>query len=181
MRSLIVYWTATGNTAKVAQSIHQALTTHSTTVDTVTVAEAQDIDWLDYDLVCLGFPSHGWQPPEAVREYLSNRFAVYRKRGLVRAGAPRRRGKQAIIFCTYSGPHTGLAEAIPAGKYAAQFFDHLGFRILDEIYVVGEFHGREDLNTKGRLGDIRGRPDTADLAHVARRVSRLVTRSARDA
>ncbi|MCX5908895.1 MAG: hypothetical protein NTY64_17400 [Deltaproteobacteria bacterium] len=31
-----------------------------------------------------------------------------------------------LIFCTYSGPQTGINEAIPAGKFAGQFFEHLG-------------------------------------------------------
>ncbi len=38
---------------------------------------------------------------------------------------------------------TGLNEAIPAGKYAGQFFDHLGFEVLDEWYILSEFHGSE--------------------------------------
>ncbi len=37
----------------------------------------------------------------------------------------------------------GLNEAIPAGKYAGQFFDHLGFEVLDEWYILSEFHGSE--------------------------------------
>jgi hypothetical protein len=46
---------------------------------------------------------------------------------------------------------------------AGQFFEHLGFTILGEWYVVGEFHGSEEASTQGRLGDIRGRPTTEDL------------------
>ena len=79
-----------------------------------------------------------------------------------------------LIFCTYSGPHTGINEAIPAGKYAGQFFEHLGFTVLDEWYIVGEFHGNERASTMGRLGDIRGRPNQQDLAQVQRDVSELV-------
>ena len=174
MRSLIIYWSKTGNTAKVADRIQHTLVEQGATADLLTVTEAQDLDWFDYDLVCLGFPSHGWQPPKPVSDYLTRRFAAYRQKGLIKLGAPRCPGTQAIVFCTYSGPHTGLAEAIPAGKYAQQFFDHVGITVLDEIYVVGEFHGSEELSTQGYLGDTRGRPNEADLAVVARRISQLI-------
>ena len=56
-------------------------------------------------------------------------------------------GKYAVIFCTYSGPHAGIDEATPADKYAGQFFDHFGYTVLDEIYVIGEFHGNEEMST----------------------------------
>jgi hypothetical protein len=81
-----------------------------------------------------------------------------------------------MIFCTYSGPHTGLREATPAGQYAGQFFEHLGFDVLEEWYVVGEFHGSEEASTVGRLGDIRGRPNDEDLEQVKQDVTRIVRR-----
>ena len=84
--------------------------------------------------------------------------------------------KHALIFCTYSGPHTGIDEATPAGKYAGQFFEHLGITVLDEWYVVGEFHGSEERSTLGRLGDIRGRPNEQDLARVREAAVLLVQR-----
>jgi hypothetical protein len=75
-------------------------------------------------------------------------------------------GKNALIFCTYSGPHTGINEAIPAGLYAGQFFEHIGFTVLDEWYVLSEFHGHENASTKGRMGDIRGKPTEEDLMKI---------------
>jgi hypothetical protein len=38
--------------------------------------------------------------------------------------------------------------------------------VVGEWYVLSEFHGREDLNTQGRLGDIRGKPTAEDLAKI---------------
>ena len=83
-------------------------------------------------------------------------------------------GKIAVVFCTYSGPHTGISEATTAGKYMRQFLEHLGFEVADEWYIVGKFHGWEEANTMGRLGDIRGRPNEEDLSRVHRDVSKLV-------
>ena len=106
--------------------------------------------------------------------FLKDKFGAYRKQGRVKVGAPKVPGKHALIFCTYSGPHTGVREAVPAGLYAGQFFEHLGFTVLDEWYVVGEFRGREETNTQGRLGDIRGRPNEEDLQRVKQDAAQLV-------
>ena len=107
-------------------------------------------------------------------EFLNSKFKAYRKQGRVKVSAPKVSGKNALIFCTYSGPHTGIREAIPAGLYAGQFFEHLGFTVHDELYVVGEFHGSGEASTKGILGDIRGRPNEEDLRKVKQDVTRIV-------
>ena len=70
----------------------------------------------------------------------------------------------------------GINEALPAGKYAGQFFEHLGFAVLDEWNVVGEYHGSEESSTLGREGDIRGQPDQEDLEKVERHVMVLLQR-----
>jgi len=46
----------------------------------------------------------------------------------------------------------------PDGKTIRQYFDLFGFNVVGEWYIISEFHGREDMSTLGRLGDIRGRP-----------------------
>ena len=173
MKTVVLYWSKTGNTQKVARTIGEVLDEASFDVRLVRVEAAGDIDWFDYDLVCLGFPSYQWHPPKEVVDYLQGRFSVYRDKGLVKTGSPRCPGRHALIFCTYSGPHTGMDEAIPAGKYVGQFFAHLGFDV-EECYVVGEFHGSEDKSTRGPLGDTRGRPDETDLSLVEQQVRGLI-------
>ena len=79
-----------------------------------------------------------------------------------------------VVFITYSGPHTGIKEATPAGDYLEQFFEHIGFEVAAKWYVVGEFHNSEENSTKGVLGDIRGRPNQQDLADVENKVSALL-------
>jgi hypothetical protein len=109
-----------------------------------------------------------------VETYLKNKFSTYRERGYIKLSAPKVPGKNALVFCTYSGPHTGINEAIPAGKYVGQFFEHLGFTVLDEWYVLSEFQGSEENSTKGRMGDIRGLPSEEDLRKVKQDASNLV-------
>jgi len=77
------------------------------------------------------------------------------------------------VFCTYSGPHTGIDEAIPCGKYMGQFFEHLGITVLDEWYVLSEFHGSLENSTKGRMGDIRGKPTVEELKAISVKAEKL--------
>jgi len=176
MKTAVIYWSKTGNTRKVAFAIKDALESAGADILFKTTEEAHDIDFYDYDLVCAGFPTHEWHPPKLANKYFMNKFAEYHKQGCVRLGAPKIPGKNALIFCTYSGPHTGINEAIPAGKYIGQLFEHLGFTVLDEWYIVGEFHGSEERSTMGKLGNIKGRPNEEDLNKVKQDVKHILQR-----
>ena len=175
-QAALIYWSKTGNTKKVAEVIEQTLTEAAIKVKTSAPQDADDIDWYDYDLVCLGFPSYHWHPPAPMDKYLKRIAGRYGKQGRIQVGAPHVPGKYALIFCTYSGPHSGLDEATPAGDYAAQYFVHLGFEVLAKWYVVGEFHGSLENSTLGRLGDIRGRPDEQDLEQIRQNTLEIVAR-----
>ena len=181
MEAIIIYWSKTGNTEKVARAIQEGLNKAGVDVSMKRVEDAEDIDFYAYDLVCIGFPSYQWKPPQPMDEFLNSKFRAYHSQGPVKLGAPRVPGKNALIFCTYSGPHTGIREATPAGLYAGQFFEHLGFTVLGEWYIVGEFHGSEEASTKGRLGDIRGRPNEDDLHKVRQDATELVNTMKRSA
>ncbi|HET6418936.1 MAG TPA: cupin domain-containing protein [Geobacteraceae bacterium] len=176
MEAIIIYWSNTGNTEKVARSVQEGLHEAGMNVSLLGVQEAEDVDFFAYDLVCIGFPSYQWSPPKPMDNFLKRKFSAYRDQGRVKWGAPTVPGKNALIFCTYSGPHTGIREAIPAGLYAGQFFEHLGFTVLDEWYVAAEFHGSEAASTEGRLGDVRGLPSVEDLNKVKRDASLLAGR-----
>jgi hypothetical protein len=176
MKAIIIYWSKTGNTEKVALAIQESLQEAGISVSLKKVEDAGEIDFFSYDLICLGFPSYRWRPPKPVDEFLNSTFRAHRKEGRVKVSAPKLSDKNALIFCTYSGPHSGIREAIPAGLYAGQFFEHIGFTVLDELYVVGEFHGSLAESTQGKLGDIRGRPNAEDLSKVKADVKKLANR-----
>ncbi|MCW4034749.1 MAG: flavodoxin domain-containing protein [Candidatus Bathyarchaeota archaeon] len=165
-RAVVLYWSNTGNTKKVADAIKEGLESAGLAVSLKKTTEAYDIDYFDYDLVCVGAPSIQWHPPKQVTEFLLKKFDDYRKQGKIKTGAPKVEGKNALVFCTYSGPHTGLNEATPVGKYIGQFFEHLGFTVLDEWYVLSEFIGSEERSTQGRMGDIRGKPTKQELQKI---------------
>jgi hypothetical protein len=174
IKALIIYWSATGNTEKVANTILDTLNGEGVKPIIRKVGDAAGEELYDYDLVFLGAPSYSFQPPEPVLRYVKDKMKLHSERGDIKLGAPKIPGKTAVVFCTYSGPHTGISEATPAGDYMGQFFEHIGFDVAAKWYIVGEFHGREELSTKGRLGDIRGRPNEQDLAEVQNNVSILI-------
>lgn len=172
--ALVIYWSKSGNTKKVATAIQQGLEDAELEVTMKEPYEAEDIDFFNYDLVCVGSPSYSWHPPEPMDKFLKNKFAKYRQQEKIKPNAPRAPDKNVLIFITYSGPHTGLDEAIPAGKYIGQFFDHLGFKVLAEWYILSEFHGSLENSTLGRMGDIRGKPTKQELEKITKDTTELV-------
>lgn len=173
-KALIVYWSKSGNTRKVAEAIKQALDDAEIQVTMKEQFEAEAEDFFNYDLVCVGCPSYSWHPPEPMDKFLKSKFAKYRQEGKIKPSAPKVPGKNAVIFVTYSGPHTGIDEATPVGKDIGQYFEHLGFTILAEWYVLSEFHGSLENSTLGRLGDIRGKPTREDLQKIKDDVMEII-------
>lgn len=171
--ALVIFYSNTGNTEKVANSIKDGLEDAGFKVELKKPQEAAEIDFFGYDLVCVGSPSIEWQPAKPMADLLKDKLNLYRSEGKIKPCAPKVKGKNALIFCTYSGPHTGIDEATPAGKTMRQYFEHFGFNVVAEWYVPSEFHGREDLSTQGKLGDVRGKPTTEELAKIKKKAQQL--------
>lgn len=176
MKTLILYQSFTGNTEKVTKKIAETLTRAGLVPKIEKVTGKTGIELYDYDLVFLGTPVIELLPAKPVLEFVRSQLAIHRKRGDIVPRSPKIAGKYAVCYCTYSGPHTGKREAVPAMKYLGQFFEHLRFTVLGEWYIVGEARGNELLSTRGTLGDIRGRPSERDLSNVARRVNQILRR-----
>ena len=175
-KALVTYLSITGNTEKVANSIHAGLAEGCFESSLVKVQDAANEDFYDYDLVCFGSPSYHWHVPKPAEEFLKAKFSQYKKDGRIIPCAPTIPGKSCLVFCTYSGPHTGIREAIPAGKYIGQFFEHFGFTVVDEWYILSEFVGSEENNTLGRMGNIKGLPNARDLERIKESAFNLANR-----
>jgi len=171
--ALILYFSKTGNTKKVALAIKKGLEKEGMSVAMKDFSEASKEDLYDYDLVCIGSPVLHSLPPTPVFNYIKESEQNYRDKFEVILSAPKVINKNALVFVTYSGPHCGVNEALPAGKYIRQFFEHLGFDVKGEWYEVGEFHGWDEGSTLGTLGDIRGRPNKKDLEFIEMKSSQL--------
>jgi flavorubredoxin len=174
--ALIIYSSQTGNTEKVAQAMRLGLEEAGVKVTVKKPEAAADVDYFNYDLVCVGSPSIQWHPTKQMDHFLKSKMNEYRKQSKIKPSAPKVAGKNVLIFVTYSGPHTGLDEATPAGKYLGQFFAHVGFNIIDEWYVLSEFRGNDENSTKGRMGDIRGKPTVEDLLKIKQNAKALASR-----
>jgi len=174
-KALIIYYSRTGNTQKVAFAIERGLRKGGLETTIKRISEEFDEDYYDYDLVCFGTPVIHALPPSPVMKLIKRKFVQYRKSpSEVRVPARRIPGKYALVFVTFSGTHVGVNEALPAGKFLVQEFEHLGFEVKGEWYVVGEFHGWKTGSTRGRMGDIRGRPNAEDLARIEEKTIKLV-------
>jgi flavodoxin len=171
--ALIVYFSNTGNTQKVAYAIRDGLEAGGFKVDLKRPQEATEDDFYGYDLVCVGSPSIEWQPAKPIADLLKSKLNLYRGQGKIKPCAPKVTGKNALVFCTYSGPHTGIDEASPAGKTIRQYFEHFGFNVVGEWCIIGEFHGREEMSTLGRLGDIRGKPTVDELEKIKKEAEQI--------
>jgi len=56
MKALIIYWSKTGNTEKVAFAIKGGLEISGAKVFLKRIEEANSIDFYNYDLICVGTP-----------------------------------------------------------------------------------------------------------------------------
>ena len=175
MKILNLFYSSTGNTIKIADTITKTLAGLGHQVKTVKVTGTTEIDILDFDMVFAGSGVYAWLPGKPMKKLLERLRDDYASRGFIKPGAPRI-GKRAVIYCTYGGTHTGINEAVPAVKFMGQLFDHLGFEILDEWHLVGEYHPvkMKHMTRTGRLGDISGRPDEHDLKEVEQRVKGIM-------
>lgn len=171
MKVLNLYSSITGNTQKVAEKIEATVRQIGHEVETIKASKGVELNLLDYDFVFVGSGVYHWLPIKALMELIDQLRCKYVRTGEIKPPSPRRPGKKAVVYCTYGGSHTGVNEAVPVVKYMGQLFDHLGFEIIDEWHIVGEFHGKyQHLSASGRLGDIHGRPNEADLQNISQKV-----------
>jgi hypothetical protein len=173
MKVLNLYFSSTGNTEKVAFTIRDTVRELGHTAETVKVTRGDiDVDVLHFPFLFIGSGVYGQLPGESMIELHRTLLQKYNQEGKVKPASPRRPSAYVVVYCTYGGMHTGVNEAIPAVKFMGQLYDHLGYTILGEWYIVGEYKPERfsDRSFNGRLGDIRGRPNTGDLKEVAQRV-----------
>ncbi|MBN2332747.1 MAG: flavodoxin [Deltaproteobacteria bacterium] len=168
MRVLNLWYSSTGNTTLVAERINQAVRDAGHALDVVRVDKATTVDLLAYDLVLAGSGVYAWLPGKPLQDLFEQLRRSYAAAGAIKPASPKLAGKHAVIYCTYGGVHTGINEAVPAVKYMGQLFDHLGFHILAEWYVVGAYRPEkmQAMSHDGRLGDISDRPNDKDLREI---------------
>lgn len=173
MRILNLFYSSTKNTEKVARQIHTVVEELGQKIDTVKVTSPDlNIDLLLYDVIFVGSGVYGQLPGQPLIDLHRRLLQYYNQIGEIKPASPRRPSAYTIIYCTYGGVHTGINEAIPAVKFMGQLYDHLGYTIISEWYIVGEYltENLRNRSVDGRLGDIRGRPNQQDLREVKEKI-----------
>ena len=177
MKVLNIYYSSTGNTKKIADTIDQTVKSLGHSLESVRVAGKEtEVDVLQFDFVFAGSGVYAWLPGKPLQELFIRLRSSYSENGFIKPASPKLPDKKAVIYCSYGGVHTGINEAVPAVKYMGQLFDHLGFHIIDEFYFVGEYvpEKMRKMSLNGRLGDIRDRPDEHDLKEVEEKVKGIL-------
>ena len=77
--ALIVYFSCTRNTQKVAFAIKDGLETGGLNVELKKPKEASEFNFYNYDLACVSSPSIEWQPAKPIVDLLKAKLNLYQK------------------------------------------------------------------------------------------------------
>lgn len=181
MKVLNMYCSLTGNTKKVATQIEKTLVSLGMEVTTIEVTKGSDsssFDLLDFDFAFVGSGVYTWLPPEVMLDFYKLLMKKHVGRGDIKSCAPRINAKRAVTYATFGGAHTGVNEAIFAPKYLGQLLDHLGFEVVAEWLIEGQYNSDIEMfsrfNTEGRMGNILHRPNENDLQRIANLVTGII-------
>jgi flavodoxin/ferredoxin len=98
MRSIVVYYSMTGNTKIIARAIQQGI---GRDCDLAPLDKTNAADLLDYELIGIGAPVIGYREPQIVTDFIK--------------GLPSLKGRYAFVFCTHGTCPSGyIAEMVGA-------------------------------------------------------------------
>lgn len=142
MNVLLLFFSATGNTRKIAKVIGETLTRMGCEVvmsDITAYADRQkEIDVQPYHALVFGAPIHSWRAPRVVREWMRTLDG---------------RGKKCSMFFTYGG--FGVH---PAHYSTRRLLEHQNFIVVSSA----QFLGAHTFNLGGWKA-MEGRPDESDV------------------
>ena len=94
MKGIIIYFSATGNTRKIAKSVHLGMKKLIEDCDIVAVKDIEPQDMEKYDLIGIGSPIWGFREPVNIRLFLYN--------------MPQLDGKLCFPFCVHGAAPVGF-------------------------------------------------------------------------
>lgn len=154
MRSIIIYFSQTGNTQKIAQAIQAGIAQTTGQCDLAAIREANPLGLKDYDLIGIGSPVFG-QCPENVLDFA---------RRIKFVG-----GKHAFTFCTH-------------GTSPKRFYPFLYPVLRDRGLILlgnNDWYGDCFLLHMPQPYPTRGHPDAVDLAEAEEFGREIALRSMR--
>lgn len=139
MKSIVIYYSETGNTEKIAKAISNSIGAELKRVEDIKI---EDIS--DYNLIFIGTPVHGFGPSEIMKGFLEN--------------LPSLSGKKGAAFCTmhrFGNKKTirVIKESLEAKEIV--FIDGFSCRGLSRLFA----------NFGPRIFN-RGRPNEEDLKNA---------------
>lgn len=154
MKILIIYYSETGNTEKVAKSIEQGILEENPLVETI---ENVDVNSLtDYDLIFFGIPTQGNALPAIAKRFLK--------------ACPENLPCKFAIFFTHSNSDKSFYSG--TFKAAAKILGNKNIAIVDQFHCIGE-HKNEQVIQILRvampdkidelLKNAKGHPNKSDL------------------
>lgn len=156
-RAAVVYLSASGNTARVAEWINQALTDREYTVDSFKIPEIRGMqpkEIAQADVLFVGTPTYMWHTPKIVNAFLKSL-----------ADMP---NKPVGLFTTFGGVTVGSNLSDMAGLVAKK-----------KGRVVGllQLEGEHSMMFKSNTPLAKGKPDESDIPHVNRFVDVCLERA----
>jgi ferredoxin/flavodoxin len=142
MKLLLCYFSATGNTSKVAKVIGDEFRRLGAEVEEKDITpqseRSKKIDLEAYQAFVIGAPIHSWRAPRVVREWLRTLDGL---------------GKKCSMFFTYGG-----FQVPPTHASTKQILEEQGFVVVSSA----EFLGAHTFNLGGWRA-MQGRPDESDF------------------
>jgi flavodoxin len=152
MKTLITYFSETGNTKKVAEGIYEVISGDKELVDITDL----DIDTLNnFDLIFLGSPVHAQSAPGKVKKVLKQ--------------FPEDLGAKIALFITHGVPDESFYEN--CFKILNKYCSKKNLEVIGEFKCLGKHSSMELLSSlfPNKVDDAKkseGHPDQADLESV---------------
>ena len=117
MKAIILYYSETGNTKKVAESLDKHFN-----IKSKSIIDYPDIKLNDYDLIIFGTPVHSDNIPEKVREFI-NKYENL--------------NKKFAIYCIHAGPESLLSHTKCLNAFQKLFNTKKG-KVVGKLNILGE-------------------------------------------
>ena len=142
MKSIVIYFSQTGNTEKVARAIQAGITQVTAQCDLQEIRDTNPLRLKDYDLIGLGSPVFGGCPKNVLQFVRHLRFVG---------------GKHAFSFCTHGTMHEGFyAHSLPGARGPGSHRHRLG-RLVRGLLPPAHAAALPDGGTSGCDRPRRGR------------------------
>ncbi len=152
MKLALVYFSATGNTAKIAKILRDEFTQNQYKVvefDITSFSDRKSVSFKHFDFVIFGFPVYGSFAPRIIIDWVRTL---------------KEESKICAQYFTYGGPTIGVAHYT-----TKELLNQQGFKVL----ASGEFLGKHTYNVGNGFNLMEGHPNEDDV-RIARNFAKAI-------